>query len=403
MKLRSGRSYWLAVDQGDASEPIYQSLAGDARCEVVVLGGGITGALVAWQLTKRGVDVVLLDEREFGNGSTAASTGLLQYEVDTHLVDLVRKVGRDYAVHAYRRGLQAIDEIEALVSNLGDSCGFARRGSLYFASSVFHHRRLKAEYNCRREFGFDVDWLTRRQLRDLSSIRAPSAIVSHGDAEIDPYRFTRRLIKLAVAQGCRAHSGTKVVEVNEQADHVRLDTDRGIVIADKVVYATGYATKPFLEGEEAGSLHSTYAIVSEAEPDFPGWPRDFLIWETARPYFYARRTTDGRAMIGGEDSSFSSDHRRDSLVDRKVEKLMQRFHGLFPKAHFSPAYAWGGTFAQTKDGLAYIGSPAGRPRAYFALGYGGNGITYSVIAAQLMADLQTGTPNADAAVFRFGR
>lgn len=403
VKLRSGRPYWLDIDQGDASEPAYQPLGGDARCQVLVLGGGITGALVAYQLTRRGVDVLLLDLREFGHGSTAASTGLLQYEVDTPLCELIQKVGPDHAVRSYRRGLQAIDEIETLVSELGDPCGFSRRESLYFASNVFHYRRLKKEYDCRREFGFAVDWLSRRQLRDISTIRSPAAIRSHGDAQVDPYRFTRRLLKTAVQQGCRAHSGTKVAQVKELAEHVRIETENGVVIADKIVYATGYATKPFLDGEEAGSLHSTYALVSEPESSFPGWPEQSLLWETARPYFYARQTADGRAIIGGEDTSFSNDHQRDSRLERKTKKLVQRFQQLFPESRFVPAYAWGGAFAETKDGLAYIGQPAERPRAYFALGYGGNGITYSVIAAQVIADLHTGTPNADAQIFRFGR
>ncbi|WP_254509994.1 NAD(P)/FAD-dependent oxidoreductase [Anatilimnocola floriformis] len=403
MKLRSGRPYWLDVVHIDASEPTYPPLAGDALCEVVVLGGGITGALVAWQLVKRGIDVLLIDQRDFGQGSTAASTGLLQYEVDTPLVDLIRQVGREHAVHAYRRGLRAIDEIEQLTVELGDPCGFTRQESLYFASSVFHYRQLKREFDCRREFGFEVDWLSRQQLRDVSSLRSSGAIRSYGDGQIDPYQFTRRLIRNATAQGCRAHSGTKVLDVKEFASEVRVHTESGVITADKVVFATGYATRPFLEGEEAGSLHSTYALVSEPESDFPGWPKQSLIWETARPYFYARQTADGRAIIGGEDTSFSTDHRRDSLVERKIKKLERRFHRLFPEARFAVAYAWGGTFAETKDGLAYIGSPTDRPRAYFALGYGGNGITYSVIAAQLIADMHTGIPNPDAEVFRFGR
>ncbi len=108
-------------------------------------------------------------------------------------------------------------------------------------------------------------------------------------------------------------------------------------------------------------------------------------------------------MIGGSDTEFSTDHQRDGLVERKIEKLVTRFRELFPDAPFVPEYAWAGTFAETKDGLAYIGSPSDRPRAYFALGYGGNGITFSAIAASLISDLFAGRPNADAAVFRFDR
>jgi glycine/D-amino acid oxidase-like deaminating enzyme len=128
-----------------------------------------------------------------------------------------------------------------------------------------------------------------------------------------------------------------------------------------------------------------------------------LIWETRRPYFYARRTDDGRALIGGGDTSFARDHNREALLASKVDELGRRFERLFPGARFEPEYAWGGTFADTEDGLAYIGSPPDRPREYFALGYGGNGITFGVIAARLLVDFILGRPNPDAEVFRFQR
>ena len=403
MNLRSGLPHWLAIDQSATSEPSDPPLEGDATCEVLVLGGGVTGALIANQLVRSGSDVLLIDQRDFGHGSTAASTGLLQYEVDTPLLDLMAKVGTEQAVHAYRRGLQAIDEIEELTRSLDDTCGFSRKQSLYFASSIWHWRSLRKEYECRREFGFDVDWLTREQLAEVSSIKAAGAIRSRGDAQINPYRFTRQVIKSARRNSLRACGNTTVAQVKELPHGVEVQTKSGKILANQIVYATGYAAKPFLAGEESGTFHSTYAVISEPQSQFPGWPDQCLLWETARPYFYARQTDDGRALIGGGDTSFSTDHERDELVERKVERLIAQFASLFPDANFVPATAWAGTFAETKDGLAYIGQPQDRPRAYFALGYGGNGITYSMIAARLSADLHTGTPNPDAKVFRFGR
>jgi glycine/D-amino acid oxidase-like deaminating enzyme len=402
VQLRSGEPYWLACDQSLAEEPVYKPLNGDARCEVLILGGGITGALVAHQLVKRGIDTLLVDKGELASGSTAASTGLLQYEVDTHLHDLIGKVGLEQAVHAYRRCRTAIDEIEALTVELGDDCGFSRRDSLYFASAWWHQRSLRRECACRIEFGFDVEWLSRARLREVSTIHAAGSILSHNDAQLDPYRFTRRLLEDAVLRGLRAYCQTEVTKVEEGKHEVVVATKTGRIRANHIVYATGYATGPFLS-DSRGALHSTYAVASEPMASFPGWPSECLIWETARPYFYARQTSDGRALIGGADTSFSNDHRRDALVERKVRRLVHRFHILFPQASFVPEFAWAGTFADTKDGLAYIGQYPERPRAYFALGYGGNGITYGMIAAKLIADLIAGQPNADAAVFRFER
>src|SRR5688572_2778082 len=124
--LRSGTSFWQASGPAPADCPALES---DVTCEVVVVGGGITGALVSYLLVREGVDTVLVDRELPGCGSTAASTGLLQYEVDTPLIELIQKRGESQAVHAYRRGLAAIDELETLVGELGRPCDFQRRAT----------------------------------------------------------------------------------------------------------------------------------------------------------------------------------------------------------------------------------------------------------------------------------
>lgn len=399
MHLRSGVPYWPAAGIVGRN---YPSLKENLSTDVVVLGGGITGALIAHQLAKNRIACVLLDRGTIGRGSTTASTGLLQYEIDTPLVELIGKVGEQHAAHAYRRGLRAIKEIEELTRELGDDCGFVFRDSLYFASHWWHQWRLKSEYECRRTLGFDVDYLSRKEVRAITSIDSVGAIRSRGDAQIDPLRFTLRLMDAASDLGLQAFAGTAAVTIAEQDHSVHVQSEHGSVQAKQVVYAIGYDVREFLH-ESIGNFNSTYALCSQPNLRVPGWPDDCLIWETARPYFYARRTSDGRAMIGGADTAFSNDHKRDQLLSRQTEKLIKRFNQLFPEASFQPDYSWAGTFAETKDGLAYIGQRKGRPRAYFALGYGGNGITFSMIAAKLIHDLIAGRPNDDAAVFSFER
>jgi glycine/D-amino acid oxidase-like deaminating enzyme len=377
-------------------------MQGDHRCEVAVLGGGITGALVSFYLQQAGVDTVLLDRGKFAAGSTAASTGLLQYEIDTPLADLIAKVGEADAVHAYRRGLQAIEELHHLADDLGPQCDFSQRESLYFASSCWHLRHLRREANCRRQHGFDVDFLDRRALAAITSIDAPAAIRSRGDAQINPYAFTLSLIQQGHQKGLRCFESCGPVKCEEAEEQVVLNSVDGRLVAGHVVHATGYAAHDAL-GRSFGNLNSTYVVLSAPVASFTGWPDGCLIWETARPYAYARQTSDGRALIGGGDTAFASDHQRDGLVERKVAALVARFEKMFPQIPFTPAYSWAGTFAETKDGLPFIGQLSGHPRAYYALGYGGNGITFSMIAARLLTDLYRGRPNADAAVFRFGR
>ena len=169
-----------------------------------------------------------------------------------------------------------------------------------------------------------------------------------------------------------------------------------------MVFANGYEIPAGLR-KDIVQLKSTYDLVSTPCERLPEKLMNTLTWETARPYFYLRTTKDGRVLIGGEDDNFDSPRRRDARVGKKSKKLVKRFAAMFPEVKLNVAHNWAGTFGETKDGLAYIGETRKRPNCYFALGYGGNGITYSLIAAHIIRDLSTGRPNPNAAIFAFDR
>jgi len=400
MDLRSGCHLWAALGEPAAA---YPPLDRDGACDVAILGGGITGALVAHHLTRAGVDTLLLDRRDLCQGSTAASTGLLQYELDTPLRDLIPLVGRADAVRAYQLCLATFDKFEAIVADLGDPCGFARRPSLYLASHAAEAATLREECALRRAAGIPVEYLAAADIAGRFPFTAPAGLWSQAGAEIDPYRFSLRLITAAARRGLRAFARTAVTRYDPGDDRVTLHTDRGPrVTARRVVFATGYETATFLR-QDVVTLKSTYALASRPGLDLTPWPDRCLLWETARPYFYARTTPDGRALIGGADEPFADPERRDALIPAKAAQLAQRFEQMFPTIPFDPDCAWAGTFGETKDGLPYIGATPDFPLGFFALGYGGNGITFSLIAAEILRDQFLGRPNPDARLFRFGR
>lgn len=115
MDLKSGYPFW-AIKNG--LMVAFPPLQADIRCDVAVIGGGITGALIADELTSHHFDVAVIEERDVGWGSTAASTALLQYEIDTHLVDLAKRYGEDAAVLAYQGCATAIMELRALAAGV---------------------------------------------------------------------------------------------------------------------------------------------------------------------------------------------------------------------------------------------------------------------------------------------
>lgn len=401
MDLTSGTPLWPTLIGLPAS---YPPLHQDLRCDVAVIGGGITGALVAHRFAREGIHTVLLEAGEVACGSTAATTALIQYEIDTHLADLIERVGAERAVRAYRLCLEAVRGIETLAVGGRDGCGWRSTRSLYLASRRRDRRALEQERLARRSAGIEVELLSERDIRERFSFSRPAALLSPVGGQVDAYRLTHKLLAEAAASGLEIYDRTPVAKYLSEPDGVELRTDYGHrVRARRAVFATGYETPAFLD-QSVVRLLSTFAFATAPLSGFDGWGEDrCLIWETSRPYFYARTTEDGRALVGGADTPFATAHKRDRLLARRTAKLEAQFAKMFPAIQCDVDWRWGGTFGETDDGLPYIGTARQFPNGYFALGYGGNGITFSWIAAGILLDLFLGRPNADAEIFGFDR
>lgn len=386
----------------------YPTLDTDLECDAAVIGGGITGALIAHHLVEAGLSTVLLDKRDFGWGSTSASTALLQYDLDSSLSDLAERIGEAPAAACYRATFEAVGRLARLAGSLPDHCGIARRPTIYLASHARHRRALEHEHAVRVRHGFDVELWDRRAVAARFPFDRAAALFSPGAAEVDPYRLTYALIAQAAARGLRAHDRTKVAGIDlcargRPGRGVRLTTDRGCrVVARSVVFATGYETQARLR-QRSVKLRSTYALASEPVRDFAGWHERCLIWETSRPYHYLRTTDDDRIIVGGEDDAFANPQRRDRALGGKVKKLARKFAQMFPDIAFEPGFCWAGTFADSEDGLPYIGRHRDYPNAWFAAAYGGNGIPFGLLAAEIIRDGELGQRNAAAELFAFDR
>jgi glycine/D-amino acid oxidase-like deaminating enzyme len=400
MDLTTGCPLWPIRDGLLAT---YPPLAQDLTCDVAIVGGGMTGGFAALALAEAGADVLLLDKRDVATGSTASCTGLLQYEIDTPLHVLIDRMGVDAAVRSYLLCLGAIDKLDRLTQTLGDRCGFARRKSLYLASHPRDVAALEKEYAARTACGIRLDLLGPRDIAAQFPFTAPAALLSYDAGEVDAYRLTHALLRAASDKGLRVFDRTRVTTIAHGKSRATLHTDRGHrVTARKIVFATGYETRRFLRDPRV-KLRTTYALASEPVNSFDGWTDRCLIWETKRPYFYARTCEDDRVVIGGGDEDFINPDDHADVLPRKQGYLQRRFATLFPKIEFETAFRWAGVFGESDDGLPFIGDCGDVPNAYFAVGYGGNGITYSLLAGEIIRDFFLQRPNPDAKLFCFDR
>ena len=400
MQLNSGLPFW-PVRNGLLRT--YPRLEAPFDCDVLVVGAGITGALIADRLSAAGFSVGLVDGREVAWGSTSASTALLQYEIDTELQELADRFGADDAALAYRSCADAVTALGTLARSVGD-VGFQRMKSVYFASRWYHAGRLKKEAAIRRQHGLPVQTLDRAALQERFGISAPVGLLTSVAAQVDPYRFAHRLLARVGRRGGRVHGRTRISAFRSVRGGVRATTQDDVPIRCRhLVFAAGYESQQYIDQRVARN-RSSYAFISEPIAEWPQSLLRTLLWESARPYLYLRSTDDGRLLVGGEDDDIDIPLRRDARVDDKARKLLKRVHSLFPDLVVRSAFAWAGTFAETEDGLPFFGPHEQHgPRVHFAMAYGGNGITYSQIGADLVRAAVQGKAHPCAELFSFGR
>jgi glycine/D-amino acid oxidase-like deaminating enzyme len=400
MDLKSGHLLWTALSPEVRR---FAPLDRDIQCEVAVVGAGITGAMVACALVESGVDVVVVDRRQPAEGSTAACSALVLYEIDVPLTKLAKCLGEDHANRAYRAARRALDELEEMIQRHEISCSLRRGSDLYLACEPEDLRWFRDEVAARRAIGIEAELIEAEALRERFHLHRPGAIHSAAALEVDPYRLTLGLIDAAIKKGARVFGQTNIDLRSGEKEH-ELIADTGPRIRCRhVVIATGYETpEQFDRVRKLARLRSTYCLASQPLREAQPWPESVMFWEAADPYLYAR-LANHRVILGGEDESIVDAKQRDALLNQKIDTLIEKLASLCPGVAIEPEFAWAGTFATTEDGLPYIGATPEHPRCHFALGYGGNGITYSVLASQILRDTILGRANAEAQLFDFNR
>lgn len=401
MKLKSNEPFWLVKNGLKHS---YPSLAKDISTDVLIVGSGITGSLIAHRCMEQGYKTVLIDRREVANGSTSATTSMLQYEIDVPLFELIGQIGEKGAVAAYKACFDSIGQLAEVVKQVRSGCGFKNKDSLYFAAYKKDVDWLLEEFETRKKYGFPVKWLSAEVIREKYGLEnTHGGILSAKGASIDAFCLAHDLLAYNHKKGLAIYDKTDIEAVAYSQKGVKITTDYGNIIkAKKIIYCNGFESTELIK-ENFVKLLSTYAVVSEVTDNEFKSLNKTLFWNTARPYIYMRTTDDGRLLIGGEDEDFVSAKKRDSLLNRKGRRLEVQVQRIFPGYDFRSDFIWAGTFGETKDGLPYIGTHKDFPGAYFVLGFGGNGITFSVIGMDMVADMLQGKKHPLSNYFRFGR
>ncbi|SDY52631.1 FAD-binding oxidoreductase [Thermoactinomyces sp. DSM 45892] len=414
MRYVAGNCLWTAQTTVPKQYPY---LTTDIQTEVVVIGGGLAGAITAYQFAKAGIQTVLVERTIIGYLSTRASTSILQYEIDTNMVQLQSMYGIDTAVRSFQLCFDAVSDLEQIVQTLDDDCEFSRSPCLYYSPKKNDVRWLEREFNLRRKHGFPVEWVQSEENNEHFSFPIAGGILSTGGAGmVNPYRLTHALLRAAEKAGVQIYENTDIDKIYDESSNgqTKVTTQHGFhITAKKIVICTGYEAKNLIRGQRLGSLARTFNIVTKPYSEVPGWYDRCIIRDTDEPYTYVRGTKDQRIIIGGEDvnaggasSKISNLDDEDPLVEQQYSRLLTKLQELFPHLqvqHSDIEFRYHALFNNTKDGLPFIGQVNYYPNCYFNLGYGSNGILSVLTGSKLLLDLYQGTRSPDLDLFDFQR
>jgi glycine/D-amino acid oxidase-like deaminating enzyme len=386
MRLRYGSSYWLSRPdaRGVRSYPRHRDRRG---VDIAIVGGGFTGCASAHVLASAGVRVALFEQARLGHGSVAASTALLMQEPDRYFVELARRYGRAAARSIWRLSRVAVRDLIRTLD--GMRCGLEIVPSLHLATTVEGARALRRDYRARRRAGLGGRLLDAAALRRKTGVEGRAAILTSGNAVVNPFLATHALARAATRAGAAVFEHSEVVRIDGQPGAMHLTTAGGSVRCRQVLIATGFATPAFTPLQAHFEMATTYVIATAPLPPDASVAMsddDPMFWDADRPYHYFRRTDDGRILFGGEDQPVPRTKRaRHAALVSAAGVLRAKLHDLYP--HLDPViieHAWEGLFATTPDGLPYIGEHPEYPGHLFALGYGGNGMTFGFLAARIL-------------------
>jgi len=380
----------------------YEYLTDDIETDVIIVGGGVTGAILGYYFSKRNIKAVLIEKSRIAHGSTSVTTSLLQYELDSNAMELKSYTSIANILRSYELGIKALDEIEEFIAEYGNTCDFKRVDSLLYTAKDKEKKEIEQEYKFRKENGFPVEFID--QETNPFSFEVKGGVLSKGGgAQFNPYKYTHALLEVGCKNGLRVYENTEAVDVRYSEKVVTLETVFGHKVKGKVVIvASGYNTHLFTK-KVFGTKTTTFNVATRPINNLENIYKGVVVRDNEAPYHYFRTTSDNRIIIGGEDINFLPDILNEELCIKSYDRLEQRLKNLFPKLNIEIEYRYCGAFASTDDNVGFLGKDPKNTKLWYCLGYGANGILFAVLGGMMLSKLYLGEVDEDLKLFKVDR
>ena len=370
------KPYWARIPAVKAP-----ALDSALTIDVAIVGSGIAGTSVAYELSRQGVKVALFDRGQLARGMTARTSAHLTFQSDDLYQEVISRRGLGPAKLHYESQRASVDRIETIQRSESIRCDFSRLEGILGLTGTEDPSLLERELKACHQLGYkEVQFVASGDLRRLGTLQG---LRFPRQARFHPLKYVDGLLRSLKKRNIPLYANTCIVQIRETGSGVQLATDQGHAVrAQAAVIATNSPIGLKIAIHSKQAPYRTY-VLAAAVPK--GSVADALYWDTKDPYHYVRLQPDNKhdlLIAGGED------HRSGEADDarERFQRLESWTRERFPEMG-NIRYRWSGQVLDPVDYTAFIGRSPGKRNTYIATGDSGQGLTHGAIAGMLLSDL----------------
>jgi glycine/D-amino acid oxidase-like deaminating enzyme/nitrite reductase/ring-hydroxylating ferredoxin subunit len=351
--------------------------------DVAIIGAGITGITTAVQLQQAGKECIVLEANSICFGTTGGTTAHLNTLLDTPYTTIAKNFGSDSAKLVAAAARKAIDLVKDNIAAFDIDCGFKETPAFLFSQVQEQTKELQEILEASAQAGLQVSYTNHLPI----SIPFEKVMKVERQARFNPVQYVMALAEAFEKMGGTIVQQCRVMDTTGD-DILSIETSKGKFQAKVIVFATHIPIGVNLLHFRCQPYRSYAMAVQLEDGNYP----EGLVYDMYDPYHYYRTQEVGGQpylIVGGEDHRTGTEENT-NMHFRKLEAHIREYFAVK-----EISYKWSSQYYEPADGLPYIGHLPGHPNNMLvASGYGGNGMVYSQVAAQLLTDMVLGNETA---------
>jgi gamma-glutamylputrescine oxidase len=389
------QNWWfttLLIKQFKYCPPLSKSL----KCDVLIVGGGVSGISAAAEFVKQGKSVALIERNIVGGGSAGRSAGFLTPDSELELHQLVRRYGPKAAREIWDAPLRGIERLVNGIKRFDIQCGLIEQDSLFLGLGKSGKEAVESELECRASLGFtDQQTYDEQSLKSILGSEGYSAGIRYGGTYgINPLLCLQGFKDVLIDNGMQVFESTELERIEDHTAFTRggsITADHIIVAVDKLSPSVSPLADEIFHAQTFMSVSAplTDKEVSQLFPE----GKQMQCWDSKLVYSYWRLTGDNRMLLGGGTPlhTFLKDAWNNP---GPIKRVIKDFKNHFPFLRDLPFIQfWPGLIDTTRDLLPIIAKPPTAPHLQFILGV--VGLPWASFAGSFAAQNILGTAGED--------